>query len=212
MKIWLVVGAFLLTSCDIAPQTSEPFKKKELPTQIILFGADFDDMKLGDLIADGKKFPIYRNSKIYTQTIVDPALKVHPEMQFYGVEYWDKNFAGAHISGKEELKSLENRIRKNYVSLQKGGNGRNDGKNVKITFFYGLNDISQPYTMRVTIRQGKLFWSKNVERDGVKNWSPIGEYPKAMGPHHDRMANVFGNDQVALSEAVSQMLCLAEEC
>jgi hypothetical protein len=207
-----IAAAYFVSSCSTAPQTHGSSKDDEVMAKAVPFAAGLDEMRPNDRIATAKSFLIYKNSKIYTKTIVDPALKAHPAMNFYGTSDWDKDRAGRLASGFGRVEELASRVDANGVSLSENQNGLNEGKNIRITLFFGVNQRDLPYVIKITIRQGNVFWSKTIDRDGAQNWSPIGTVSNAMGPHHNLMGNVFGYDQMDLSEIVSEKFCLAEKC
>lgn len=207
-----LAAAYFVSSCSAAPQTDGSSKNDEVIANAVPFAEGLDEMRPNDRIATAKSFLIYKNSKIYTKNIVDPALKAHPAMNFYGSSDWNIDRAGRLASGFGRVTELASRVDANGVSLSENQNGMNDGKNIRITFFFGVNHKATPYVMKVTVRQGNVFWSRNVDRDGSKNWSPIGTVSNAMGPHLDRIGNVFAYDQMDLSQIVSGMFCLAEKC
>jgi hypothetical protein len=210
-RFWVMASLSVLPGCGAAPQTEEVLKEANV-LQSSQFAEGLDEMRSGDRLAGPKGFRVYKDSKIYTKTIVDPAFRAHPDMNFYGPKYWDRNVAGVYVTGKKEFKKFEDRVRQNSVSLKENHPGIDDGKNIRITLFFGLNKVNQPYTMSASIRQGDLFWTKAIVRNGARNWTPLGDSVKNMGPHHDRMANIFGYDLDDLTQIVSDMFCLAEEC
>ena len=176
------------------------------------FAGGLDKLRSGDRVAGLKGFLVYSDSKIYTRTIVDPALIKNHEMSFYGPDYWRKDLAIRFASGLGSNSDLSSRVNLNSVSLPRGENGSNNGKNIRITLFFGLNKLDEPYAIKVTIRQGNLFWEKNIERDRTRNWAPLGASVNTMGPNHGKLGNIITYDISDISQIVTNLFCLAERC
>jgi hypothetical protein len=61
---------------------------------------------------------------------------------------------------------------------------RDDGRNILITQNATLNASSRPYKIVVTIRQGRLFWSESIARDGLNGY-PWKERPGGYGTREE---------------------------
>ena len=191
---------------------------KKLEDKVLLaepmpFAEGLDKMRAGDRIAGEKNFRIYKDSKIYSRSIVDPALKAQQGNGFYWPAQWDRNIA-YEIAGVpyNPDSGLRDRAKLLHVPLAEGDNGLNDGQNVRITLFFGVNKKLKPYAILVTIRQGNSFWSKHIERDGVKDWHPLGTASREMGPIYGKIENAIGRDMDDIPQIVSPLFCLAEKC